>query len=141
MNNHVVYKSDLDGGNLEVFPIESNNPGEEERGVRTIALDRANKQLYFSGEELKEKANSHYLARVDYGGFEEVQEFDMSGLNDIFSMDIFGDTLYFAHYKNEGYAKLNRCQDEIMSVSTNFSDKAGPHIIFEPKLCSDVSTF
>ncbi|XP_054265198.1 uncharacterized protein LOC128988041 isoform X2 [Macrosteles quadrilineatus] len=124
VSNYAVYKIESNG-DIKQIEIDGNHPGERERGVRTIALDRTRKYIYISGEEIKVADNTHYLARVRYDG-SHIKEFPMKGMSDIFSMDVFDDTLYCAEFKPE-------VEERLLSVSTTISDKLSPTKLFVPR--------
>ncbi|XP_054289948.1 pro-epidermal growth factor-like [Macrosteles quadrilineatus] len=128
VSNYAIYTSDLSGENVTMVLLEGNYPGEVGRGVRCVALDRANRKLYFSGRNFEEADTMFYLARANYDG-SEVEDFNTTGVGDVYSMEVLGDTLYFAQHTEEV------CHDEVLSVKTTSRERFTPRKIFVPSLC------
>jgi hypothetical protein len=138
VNNHVIYKLSLNESGVTHIVLDGNDPGIEERGVKTIALDRRNRKIYFFGRNLEFSDKPYYLAYVDYNGSDKIIKIDLSESNEIYSMDIYGETLYFANYMSKGYNRTS-CPDSIMSIPTNISHPPRLETLFVPAHCLNVS--
>jgi len=108
VSNYSMYRADLDGANLTRLQLR----GEDVRGVKCFALDLSKGRIYYSGKEGDPETGTPYIASCDYEG-EHCHDHNLAyKWNDIFSMDVFRDTMYFAHYSR-------KVPDTLYSVDLN----------------------
>ncbi|XP_054289919.1 low-density lipoprotein receptor-related protein 4-like [Macrosteles quadrilineatus] len=95
VSNHSVFRADLDGANLTRLQL----PAEDTRGVKCLALDLRQRRVYYSGKEGNPLSGIPYIASCNYEGGEGRDHPLAYKWNDIFALDVFRDTLYFASYR------------------------------------------